>query len=610
MIVTATALPTSALHSPASVRLITRKDIDRQQAHRFTELLQQVAGLHVDEMGGRGGTSSVYIRGGDPNFTLVLIDGVPINDPTNQRGGSVDLTTLTPERIQQIEIIRGPLSARYGSEAVSGVINIRTQAGEKDSHQLLRLAGGRFGYTREVLQANGPLGPVTYALSFSHTRNDEQVENDRFELGTVGWHVNWLEDLPFNLRLTGQFTHTHSRAFPEGSGGSRLAFLQDTERRKTYELVSGFHLDYQLFDDWEHELSVNLFRRTQDSDNPGVLATPVQFGIPPNTSETTYTRIQPTWIHSVRLAPEWSFAGGVQHTAEIGKRRGTQALTFLGARSDQQTNFENTRSTTALFTELSTTLLDTIQITGGLRLDIPEGFGTELSPRIGMNYRATSSTRLRGGYSEGFKLPSMASLGDPVIGNSGLKPETSRGWDLSVLQSFVENTAEFEVTYFRNTFSRLIDLEPSLARMGVFQLVNLRTVKTQGVELSTTLTPLTGYTIQGYVTYLDTDIEGSSDPLRNRPKWSGGLILVAEPLPSWTIRTQVRAIGRRFDLQIPTQEDRVSGYVKADLTITYRPTTNWSLFGKLENFTNSRYEEFLGFEAPGIVFRFGLTYTH
>ncbi|MCA9473643.1 MAG: TonB-dependent receptor [Nitrospirales bacterium] len=609
VIVTASVLPTTALRSTASVRLITRNDIERQQANRFAELLQQVPGLHVDEMGGRGGISSVYIRGGDPNFTLVLIDGVPINDPTNQRGGSVDLSTLTPERIEQIEIIRGPLSARYGSEAVSGVINIRTQQGSEESHQSLRVAGGRFGYTREVLQANGPIGPATYALSLSHTRNDEEVKHDRFQLGTVGWHINWLDDLPIDVRLTGKFTHTHSRAFPEGSGGSRLAFLQDTERRNTSELVSGLHLDHQLLPEWKQALSVNLFRRTQDSDNPGVLATPVLFGIPPNTSRTTYTRIQPTWIHSVTLIPEWSVAVGMQETIEIGKRRGNQELTAVGAPSNQRSNFENTRSTSAFFAELSATLSDDVQMTGGLRVDIPEGFETELSPRVGFNYQATPTTRLRAGYSEGFKLPSMASLGDPFIGNSRLRPETSRGWDVSVQHSFAQYSGQVELTYFRNTFSRLIDLEPTLARMGIFQLVNLRTVHTQGIELAASLSPLTGYSIQGFMTYLDTNIQGTSDHLRNRPTWSGGVILLAEPSPSWTLRAQIRAVGQRFDLQIPTQDDRAPGYVKSDLTMTYRPTSAWSLFGVLENFTDSHYEEFLGFEAPGITFRFGLTYA-
>jgi len=609
IIVSASALPAQLTQTPASVTVITRTDIENQQAHRFSEILQQVSGLHVDEMGGRGGINSVYVRGGDPNFTLIMIDGVPINDPTNQRGGSVDLSTLTPERIQRVEIIRGPLSARYGSEAVSGVINVITQAGGKESHQLIRGAAGRFGFTRELLQANGPVGPLTYAVSLSHTRNDEQVDSDEFELGTAGWHINWDDNLPVKLRLTGQFTHTSTQSFPEGSGGPRLSVIREIETRKTSELVTGLHLLHNPTSDWEQSLSFNIFRRTQNNDNPGVASSPLIFRIPPNNFDTTYTRLQPTWQHTLTLTPDWSLAGGVQFTTEIGKRKGIQKHTALGAPADQNTDFHNTRSTPAVFAEMSATLLPDIQATMGLRVDIPEGFEAEVSPRIGLSYQITPATRVRTGYGEGFKLPSMASLGDPTIGNAQLKPESSQGWDVSIQHSMGHEAPQIELTYFRNRFSQLIDLDPALARMNIFRLVNLQTVRTQGLELSTQFTPLPRLSVKGFVTYLETEIQGTSDPLRNRPEWSGGVILTAHPSSAWTLRTQVRVIGKRFDLQIPTEEDQVGGYGKADLAITYRPTPPWRLFGIVENFTNAAYEEYLGFPGPRLSFRMGLEYS-
>ena len=610
IIVSASALETPASQSPVNATVITRKEMKAQQAHRFSEILQQVPGLYVDEMGGRGGVTSLYLRGSDPNMTLVMIDGVPINDPTNPRGGSVDLSTLTPERIEQVEIIRGPLSARYGSEAVSGVINIITQSGEQESHQSLQLSGGRFGYTREVLQANGPIGPASYALSFSHTRNDEQVKDDRFALETVGWHLNWHDDMPVKLRLTGQFTHTASRAFPEGSGGPRFAFLRDTEKRNTYELVTGLHVNHEFTESWQQTFSINLFRRTQDNDHPGVLLTPTMFQVPPTSSDTTYTRIQPQWEHTISLTSEWSLTGGMQLTTEIGKRKGIQELTALGAPTDQHTNFRNTRSTGAFFTEMSASMYSNIHITGGIRVDIPEGFKTEVSPRIAVSYQATDATRFRAGYGEGFKLPGMASLGDPTIGNAQLQPETSRGWDVGIFQQVEDDILEIELTYFRNRFSKLIDLDPTLARMNMFRLVNLQTVKTQGLEASAHLTPVTNYSMKGFLTYLDMEIKGTSERLRNRPTWSGGIILTAQPTPTWTLRTQVRAVGNRIDLQIPTNNKTVAGYIKTDLAMTFQPTAMWRLFGVVENLTNTRYEEFLGFPAPRRSIRIGIEYTH
>ena len=131
IVITATASPTTLSQAPAAVTIISREQIAQQHANRLSTVLQQIPGVFVDEMGGRGGLSSVYLRGGDPNFTVIMIDGIPINDPSNQRGGSVNLATLTPERI---EIVRGPVSVVYGSDAMAGAINIITRKGQTNPH--------------------------------------------------------------------------------------------------------------------------------------------------------------------------------------------------------------------------------------------------------------------------------------------------------------------------------------------------------------------------------------------------------------------------------------------------------------------------------------------
>jgi outer membrane cobalamin receptor len=125
VVVTATVAPTPLGQTTAPVTIISREQIAVQQATGVTDLLRQVPGVHIDQAGARGGISSVYVRGSDPNFTVVLIDGVKVNDPTNSRGGSFDFSTLSTDNIERIEIVRSPLSAVYGSDALGGVINIR-----------------------------------------------------------------------------------------------------------------------------------------------------------------------------------------------------------------------------------------------------------------------------------------------------------------------------------------------------------------------------------------------------------------------------------------------------------------------------------------------------
>ncbi|MFB3137565.1 MAG: TonB-dependent receptor plug domain-containing protein [Nitrospirales bacterium] len=609
VVVTASAGPTALARTPASVAVISRDQIDRQEANRLSTVLQQIPGLYVDEMGGRGGISSVYIRGGDPNFTVIMIDGIRLNDPTNQRGGSVDLSTLTTERIDRIEIVRGPASALYGSDAMGGVINIITRRGQSKGKHRLQVEGGQFGYTRGFLQASGPLESLTYTSSISYTRNDAQVDGDKFDLATVSGRLEWPQGTPLTVQLTGQYTKSDVRSFPEGSGGPRLAILRDTEQRNTDEAALGILVTQNGDGEGTHQFSATLFHRSQDVENPGVLSAPDTFQIPPATFTTNFTQFRLLWKHLRTLSKEWSLAGGLQLNREHGERTGVQQLSALGKSSDQRSDFQKTRTTPAGFVEASFFPLPNVTVTSGIRLDVPEEFPVQVSPRAALIVHFPSETTLRGSYGEGFKLPSFNALGDPLIGSSALEAESSVGWDAGIRQELNQGKYGIEMTYFYNRFSDLIDLDPNLARQGTFKLINLNTVVTQGIELSLDARPLPSLHLKGYFTYLDSDIRGTSGQLRNRPRYSGGFVIDAQPIPSLKIRGNVRAVGERFDLQIPTDQQSVPGYIKADLAATLYFWKSWKLFGVVENVTNTTYEEFLGFGTPKAWFRFGLEYT-
>jgi vitamin B12 transporter len=274
VVVTASALPRGPEDTPASVTIISKDEIERMQANRVSEVLSQVPGVHVDEMGSPGGISSVYVRGGDPNFTLVMIDGIPINDPMNPRGGSVDLSNLTPEHLERIEIVRGPMSSLYGSDAMAGAINIITRRGKSETRYDFLAEGGSFGYARGVLGTSGTLQRTKYAASLNFNRTDEQVKKDRFNTGSVAVNLDLLESKNLSLRLTNQYTKTATTAFPEGSGGPRLAILRETEERETHEVVTGMHLSLAANPRWRQELTTGLFYRTQAVESPGVQVGP------------------------------------------------------------------------------------------------------------------------------------------------------------------------------------------------------------------------------------------------------------------------------------------------------------------------------------------------
>ena len=606
VVVTATALPTNQSQTPIRTKVFTRTGFDSQQPNRLGTLLQQTPGIFVDEMGGRSGISSLYIRGADPNLTMVLLDGVPLNDPTNQRGGSVDLSSLTPERIERIEIVKGPASVFYGSDAMAGVVNIITQKGTAADRLVARAEGGQWGYARGVFQTSGSADRFRYAGSAAFTRNDGQVTGNRFASGTIGGHVNWSLQDSLKFELTGQYTTTDTRSFPEGSGGTRLAILRKPERRRTNEIVSGFNLTFPLAPNWEHQLTGNVFHREQEVDNPGVLSAPGTFRIPPTVFRTDFTRMRLHWTLRASLNQLLKVAGGFQLVHENGTRTGTQDLTVLGFPSKAVTDFERSRTTPAGILETIISPNEQVQLSAGIRVDVPEDFPLQVTPRLAVSVQPFPRTTIRGQYGEGFKLPSLNALGDPLIGNPHLSPESSAGWEVGILRSSPVWDSEIQLTWFHNTFFNQIDLDPVLAGQKTFLLVNLNEVRTQGIELNVAATPVPNVSIEGWLTYLDARISGTNAPLRNRPKASGGFAVQVQATPALTIRSQFQAVGNRFDLQIPTTQTRVAGYYRIDLATTYTLDDAWKIFGAVDNLTNVTYEDFLGFSAPGTWVRFGV----
>ena len=608
MIVTGSAQPTQPHQSTQSITTLNAEQIVPLQPNRVTTILQQVPGLHTDEMSGRSGTSSVYLRGADPNFTLIMLDGVPLNDSTNQRGGSVDLSTIPIDRIDRVEIVRGPLSAFYGSEAMAGAINFITKSASTGSSFRLLGEGGRFDYVKGLVQTGGSLGPLFANLSLSHTQNGEQIERDSFLMDSAGWNFSLQTDPSFDIQLNGQYTDSTVRSFPEGSGGSELALLRETERRKTQEFLTGLSSTFHTPSGWQQQMFLSITRRLQDVSNPGILATPTTFALPPADFETLYTRFQARMTTTWTISPQWKISLGEQLTHERGKRNGTQDLSSFGGSSNQPDDFAIQRTLGGIFAELTSVSWQKLTLNSGVRADISQGFQPKMSPRIGAKYQLMSSIQIRGGYGRGFKLPSLSSLGDPLIGNPSLQPETSVGWDLGLDYHTFNERFTATVEYFHNRFRNLIDLDPDLLNQGIIRLANLDEAETHGWNISLSLTPIPALTFQSSLTHLTTRVTETGDQLRNRPKWRGWFGVTMTLSSTINVKSQVTWVSSSFDFQVPTQTTRVGGFAKADITVNYHPLTTWSCYAALENVTNSSYEQFAGFPAPPLTFRLGLEY--
>lgn len=608
IIVTGSAHSTQLHQSTQSVTILQDEQFFPFRPNRVATMLQHIPGLHMDEMGGRSGISSLYLRGADPNFTLIMLDGVPMNDSTNQRGGSVDLSTIPLDRIDRIEIVRGPLSAFYGSEAMAGAVNFISKSGSAAPSLRLLGEGGRFDSRKGLLQAGGSLGPLSTNLALSHTKNGAQVEKDSFLMNSIGWNLAVQTNPNWDLRLTGNYTDSTVRSFPEGSGGPELALLRETEKRKTQEFLTGFAASFFTPSGWRHHLFLSMSRRLQDDSNPGILSTPTLFQIPPSHFETLYHRFQARMTETWTINPQWKFSLGGQLTHERGRRDGSQDLSSFGGSPTQSVDFSSHRSLGGTFAELTSIWWEHLTVNSGVRVDISQGFQPAVSPRIGGSYQVVPLLQIRGGYGKGFKLPSLSSLGDPLIGNPALKPETSFGWDLGL--QFHTPGEDFAATieYFHNRFRKLIDLDPEQLNQGIIQLANIEEATTKGWNILLTLSSIPRVSVQTNLTHLTTRVKETGTPLRNRPTWRGGLGVAIKLASTLDLRTQITWMSSRLDFQVPTQTTRIDGFVKMDLTLNYHPLSDWRCYVSLENVTNASYEEFRGFPSPPLTFRVGLEY--
>ena len=223
---------------------------------------------------------------------------------------------------------------------------------------------------------------------------------------------------------------------------------------------------------------------------------------------------------------------------------------------------------------------------------------------MGFSYLLSQSkTRFRATWGKGYKLPSFFALGDPNIGNPELLPERSRAWDLGVEQELLNSRLSFGAAYFDNTFRDLIDFSAES-----FRLVNRRQVVANGVELEGHYDLTRGAQLLAQLSYVNSDIRDSNEPLRDRPKWRGGFGLDWHTTPSSVLYFRYTAVGDRFDFQVPVPERSVAdGYQTLDVAFSYKLNGNITAFVRADNLLDRKYQEFIGFPNPGIFARAGVS---
>jgi vitamin B12 transporter len=602
--VTSTRTETPLSQVTTSATVITDKDIQAQQAETVLQVLRTVPGLDVVQSGSRGNTTSVFIRGSESDHVLVLIDGVEVNSTTL---GAFDFANLTTENVERIEILRGAGGTLYGSQAIGGVINIITKKGQGPMEAGLSLEGGNGSTHRQALTLRGGAGKLGY--SFSGARTESQgfhSENDDYRNLAASARLDYQVTEDAILRGIFHFVKTDQGLF----NNNNFASQPDPNAREAgTQYLGKLEWEQKIFKNWDYRISGSMFKEHfKDSDDVDGC---VFFGFPcdSRTRDRFRPRIDTGEFQTNYRFEDWSTTTfGIEYKRRSADTSGgiDKAIRNMGYYLQEQFQFLDRR----------------LILIPGVRLDDNQSFGTAWTPSFSAAYLfRETGTKLKASYAKGFKAPSLNELffppgfGCPAFGNPNLKPE--RSWELNagVEQDVLSDRVKLGLTYFHREVNDLIDGRPIPGDpFGCFRAENVGTARFDGVEWSLGIKLLTSLTMNANYTYLDWDTADGKLPRRPRHRGSVNLNYVFDRL---NINASSNFVGRRDDFRAASPFGNITkpGYAIFDLASYYSlpwrvpAVKDLTLFGKIENLFNRKYEELDGFRARPLNFLLGMRAT-
>ncbi|MEN8261133.1 MAG: TonB-dependent receptor [Pseudomonadota bacterium] len=586
LVVTATRTETELREVGSSITVITADEIESRRAVSVSDVLRGVPGLDVVQSGGLGKQTSVFMRGADSNHTLVLIDGVEMNDPSDP-AGAFDFADLLVDDIERIEILRGAQSTLYGSDAIGGVINIITKKGSGAPRYFLQSEGGTYDTFKVGGGVSGGTDLLRYNVNASRLETENfsvadkrlgNSERDPYENTTVAARFGFkpMDALDFDWTLR----------YQEGDSDLDTCFdavtfltCDDPNARSDNEsLFTRFQSNLTLFDGlWKQTLGVAYTDVDRDVDDKVDPLNPFSLG--------------KLWFEGKKLKADW------QHIVRLHE---TNILTF-GAETEEQWMRSNSVSrksfnTTGFYLQDQIRLLDRFFTTAGVRVDDQNRIGSRVTWRLAQTINIDETgTRLKGSYGTGFKSPSLFDLFDPIFGNPDLRPEKSRGWDVGVEQNLWAERVLIGATYFQNIFIDLIGFDFDLANL-TFRSENIGRAVAEGVESFIEMRPIEDLTLRGNYTYTRTRDDATKERLLRRPTHKGSFDANYRFLGNADVNLHILMVGDREDFP-----SRAAGYVRVDLAAGYQVNKYLKVFGRVDNLFDKKYQEALGFGATRIA---------
>lgn len=588
VVVTATRVAVPVDLVAAAVTVLRGRDLVAQGVRTVAQALETVPGAHVVTTGSFGGQTSLFTRGGESDYTKVLLDGVPLN----QAGGAIDLAHLTVDHVDRIEIVRGPVSVLYGSDAMTGVVQIFTRTGRGAPQLGADLRAGTFGTTQAALDLAGGSNRVGYSARVSRLSSDGLYSyNNDYRNSVASARVRMTPDARSDVSLTYRYGDDIHHFPTNGQGAPVDSNQRAAERGPVLSVSAG-----RVIGSVEARIGAALREaRLFYNDEPDSPGEDGAFWSRDYVRRATTSGML-TWRRAAMTV-----TAGIEYEDERQHGRSefsSSSGTFPNPPVDVQ------RNNTGYFTQAVVSTGRSAVILGG-RLDDNSQFGTHGTYRAGLVYRVTDETRLRIALGTGFKEPSFFEnyATGFVVGNPSLDPERSRSWEVGLERGAIA------VTYFNQRFRSLIEFNPSTTP----NYFNVGGAISNGIEANLTTAVAAHVMVSVRYTYLHTRVteSGSSDPdglfvpgksLIRRPAHTLAPQLAATLAARTRITMGARWVGERDDLDFsrPAGQRRVTldPYARVNLAAEY-DLRRVVLSGTVENVFNDHAQEIPGFRPRG-----------
>ncbi|MDI9423874.1 MAG: TonB-dependent receptor [Spirochaetota bacterium] len=605
VVVTATKSNINKRETGASVTIITEKEIEERGKANVVDLLKDVPGLTIVRENDFGGKANVFIRGAKSGNTLILIDGVESNDPSAS-DRSFDFANLTADNVERIEVLRGPQSLLYGSDATGGVINIVTKRGKGKPSLSVKAEAGAYSTFRESISVNGGSEDAYYSFAAGRTDTKgfsqaakapgatEDPEKDGYynttlssRLGMRVLNEAWLD---FSLR------YTDAKADLDDGG-----YADDPNYRAyTKNLSAKASLDQTLAEWWSHNLSfmyLDTMRRYKDSSHDGV------------------TEDVNSWYQGNQKKVEWrnTFTMGSLNRIIAGAEYRVDEVSLYD-HSDYGFGPNTSEMNAKRLDSRGLYLVDHLRLferwftTAGVRVDDHQEFGSRFTWQANSSFAMpVTGTRLKALYGTGFKAPSIYQLYDPTYGNKGLDPERSTSWEAGIEQPLANGLLLLELTYFNSSYKDMFGMD------SMWKTTNIGRASVNGIESAITIKAFKTLSLIASFTYLDTEDRETGEELLRRPKYQAGANLNWAFLPGGNLNLSYTYGGKRddvwFDAMFTQYDVTLDDYHRLDLYASYWLNDHLQVFGRIDNLTNADFQYVAGYRTTGRSFYAGAKAT-